>query len=256
MHALLILTQYMKTDIIILAAGVGSRLRPLTDLVPKCLVTVNGEAILERLLKQIDATTNLTKNIFIVTGYKAEVLMDFVDNLGIRVNYVPNFDFASTNNMYSLNLALKQTDPEANFVIINADCFYDQQIVSDVLHAGGNFIAVDKGMFNAESMKVKTDAEGRITAMAKSLTEAPETFVSMDIYCLTKEFKQSLLQITDEIINAGDLNSWTEVALDLLSRTEHRIFPLDFTSKNWMEIDDHSDLKKAEEIFGEKLIKE
>jgi choline kinase len=246
----------MTTDIIILAAGVGSRLRPLTDLVPKCLVTVNGEAILERLLKQINATTDLNKNIFIVTGYKAEVLTDFVDRLGIRVNYVPNIEFESTNNMYSLNLALRQTDPGADLVIINADCFYDEQIVSDILHAHGNFIAVDKGIFNAESMKVKTDAEGRIIAMAKSLTKAIETFVSMDIYCFTNEFKQSLLKITDEIIDAGDLNSWTEVALDLLSRSEHHIFPLDFTSRNWMEIDDHADLKKAEEIFGEKLIQE
>jgi choline kinase len=246
----------MKKDIIILAAGVGSRLRPLTDLVPKCLVTVNGEAILERVLTQINATTDVDKAIFIVTGYKAEVLTDFVDELGISVNYVPNVDYETTNNMYSLNLALKKCDPEAELVIINADCFYDPQIVSEILHAQGNFIAVDKGIFNAESMKVKTDAEGRIVAMAKALTEAPGTFVSMDIYCLTKAFKRSLLQTTEEIINAGDLNSWTEVALDQLSRSEHHLYPLDFTGKNWMEIDDHADLKKAEEIFSVKLIQE
>jgi choline kinase len=246
----------MKKDIIILAAGVGSRLRPLTDLVPKCLVTVNGEAILERVLKQLNSVTDVEKNIFIVTGYKAEVLTDFVAGLGIPVNYVPNVDFETTNNMYSLNLALKQSDPEADLVIINADCFYDQQIVSNILHAQGNFIAVDKGIFNAESMKVKTDAEGKIIAMAKSLTEEPGTYVSMDIYCLNKAFKQSLLQTTDEVINGGDLNSWTEVALDLLSRSEHRLYPLDFTGKNWMEIDDHADLRKAEEIFLEKLIED
>jgi choline kinase len=244
----------MNKDIIILAAGVGSRLRPLTDYLPKCLVTVNGEAILERVLKQLNATTDVEKTIFIVTGYKSDVLINFVDALGIPVKYVPNIDFETTNNMYSLNLALKQTNQNADLVIINADCFYDEQIVADILHAQGNFIAVDKGVFNAESMKVKTDAGGRIKAMAKWLTEAPDTFVSMDIYCLTREFKQSLLQTTNDIINGGDLNSWTEVALDLLSRGEHHIYPLDFTSKNWMEIDDHADLKKAEEMFSGKLI--
>lgn len=244
----------MKKDIIILAAGVGSRLRPLTDLVPKCLVTVNGEAILERVLKQITSTVDIETQIFIVTGYKSDVLMSFVDGLGIAVNYVPNADFATTNNMYSLNLALKETDPDADLVIINADCFYEQQIVSEIIHSTGNLIAVDKGIFNAESMKVKTDADGRIVAMAKALTAAPDTFVSMDIYGLTKEFKQSLLQTTEDIINGGDLNSWTEVALDLLCRSEHRLYPLDFTNRNWMEIDDHADLKKAEEIFAEKLI--
>jgi choline kinase len=240
-------------DIIILAAGIGSRLRPLTDLLPKCLVTVNGEAILERILKQIHAVTDVEKNIFIVTGYKSEVLVGFVDRLGIPVTYVPNTDFETTNNMYSLNLALKQADLEADLVIVNADCFYDQQIVSDMLYAKGNFIAVDKGVFSAESMKVKTDADGRIIAMAKALTESPGTYVSMDIYCLTKEFKQALLQTTEEVINGGDLNSWTEVALDLLSRGDHCLYPMDFTGKNWMEIDDHADLKKAEEIFSVKL---
>lgn len=239
----------MKKDIIILAAGVGSRLRPLTDAVPKCLVQVNGEAIIERVLKQINAVKTIGKEIFIVTGYKSEVLTDFVDGLGIRVNYIYNADYETTNNMYSLNLALKQTDHEADLVIINADCFYDASIVTEMLNASGNYIAVDKGVFNEESMKVKTNEAGEITAMAKSLVEEANTFVSMDIYTLNKTLKQELYNITNTVINGGDLNSWTEVALDLLSRGDEKILTQDFTRKNWMEIDDHADLKKAELIF-------
>lgn len=239
----------MKKDIIILAAGVGSRLRPLTDSVPKCLVTVNSEAIIERVLKQINAIHTIDKEIYIVTGYKSDVLTTFVDQLGIKVTYIYNADYATTNNMYSLNMALKQTTPDADLVIINADCFYDAQIVNDILHAEGNFISIDKGVFSAESMKVRTNAAGEIIAMSKALTEDPNTFVSMDIYTLNKALKQELINITNTIIEGGDLNSWTEVALDLLSRGEQKILSLDFTNHNWMEIDDHADLKKAEEIF-------
>jgi choline kinase len=239
----------MKKDIIILAAGVGSRLRPLTDSVPKCLVKVNGEAIIERILKQINAVNSIEKNIFIVTGYKADVLTAFVDQIGVKVSYVYNADYATTNNMYSLNMALKHTDPEADLVTINADCFYDAQVVTDILNAKGSFISIDKGIFNSESMKVKTNAAGEIIAMSKALTKDENTFVSMDIYAFEKSLKHELIKITNDVIESGDLNSWTEVAIDLLVKQGKIISGYDFTNRNWMEIDDHADLQKAQEIF-------
>jgi len=240
----------MKKDIIILAAGVGSRLRPLTESVPKCLVKVNGEAIIERILKQINAVNSIEKNIFIVTGYKADVLTKFVDQTRIEVNYVHNADYATTNNMYSLSLALKHTDPEADLVTINADCFYDAQVVTDILNAKGSFISIDKGIFNSESMKVKTNTAGEVIAMSKALTKDENTFVSMDIYAFDKLWKEELIKITKDVIESGDLNSWTEVAVDLLVKEGKIILGYDFTNKNWMEIDDHADLQKAQEIFS------
>jgi choline kinase len=238
----------MKKDIIILAAGIGSRLRPLTDDIPKCMVKVNGRAIIERVLTQI-ADSSIEKNIFVVTGYKEDVLKSFITTLGVPVTFIENPDYNSTNNMFSLNLALKKTDTQAGLVIINADCVYEDDIVSNMLLTGDNFIAVDKSIFNEESMKVSVDIDGFITAMSKAIPKAEGNFVSMDIYSFDKKFKEKLLDVTNKIISDGDLNSWTEVALDMLAKAQQVIRPLDCSTRRWMEIDDHSDLSKAEQIF-------
>ncbi|MGN7205179.1 sugar phosphate nucleotidyltransferase [Pedobacter sp. SAFR-022] len=238
----------MKKDIIILAAGIGSRLRPLTDEIPKCMVKVNGRPIIERILTQI-ADSSIEKNIFVVTGYKEDVLKSFITALGIPVTFIENTDYNSTNNMFSLNLALKKTDPQAGLVIINADCVYEDDIVSNMLLTDDNFIAVDKSIFNEESMKVSVDSDGFIMAMSKAISEAEGNFVSMDIYSFDQNLKEKLLNVTTKVISDGDLNSWTEVAIDMLAKAQRVLRPFDCSTRKWMEIDDHGDLSKAEQIF-------
>ena len=58
----------MKTDVIILAAGIGSRLRPLTNNMPKTMIDVNGKSIIRRLMNQLSNSNDI--NIHIVAGYK------------------------------------------------------------------------------------------------------------------------------------------------------------------------------------------
>ncbi|WP_299212978.1 phosphocholine cytidylyltransferase family protein [uncultured Aquimarina sp.] len=243
----------MKKDIIILAAGVGSRLRPLTDTVPKTMVEVNGEAIIERLLKQIDGIDSVDANIKIASGYKSQILKSFVDGLKLKTNieFIENPDYDTTNNMYSLHLALSALKEDNHIVIINADCFYDNYIVEGILTCSGNYIAIDKGIYNEESMKIRTNGEGKVIGMSKALEENSDVYVSIDIYAFDKNNKKKIFQIASDIINSGELNSWTEVAIDLLAKQrDSNIKYLDMTAKRWMEIDNHEDLKKAERIFN------
>lgn len=243
----------MKKDIIILAAGIGSRLRPLTDKVPKTMVRVNGEAIIERLLKQIDAIDNVDINIKIASGYKSEILKNFVNELGLSVNieFVENHDYDTTNNMYSLHMVLSALEEDNDIVIINADCFYDNSIVEQIIASTGNYIAIDKGIFNEESMKVKTNNSKKVIGMSKTLEEGSEVYVSIDIYAFDKTCRNRIFQISSEIISNGELNSWTEVAINLLAQEENsNIKCLNITGKRWMEIDNHMDLKNAENIFN------
>ncbi|WP_111622795.1 phosphocholine cytidylyltransferase family protein [Arenibacter echinorum] len=243
----------MVKDIVILAAGVGSRLRPLTDDVPKTMVKVNGEAIIERLLKQIDAIDSVTTNIKIASGYKSQILKDFVNSLELKTNieFIENKDYNTTNNMYSLYLALSAINEKNDLVIINADCFYDKAIVEEIVKSSGNYIAIDKGIFNEESMKIKANDSNRIIGMSKTLEDNEYTFVSIDIYAFDSRNRDKIFQIASDIINSGELNSWTEVAIDLLSKDESsNLKYLDMTGKKWMEIDNHDDLRKAEEIFN------
>ena len=89
--------------VIILAAGQGTRLRPLTDNCPKCMVEVNGKSIIERQLETMYACGIKEDDITVIAGYRNEVLQDRFRNTGIR--FVVNNDFETTNMVYSGRLA-------------------------------------------------------------------------------------------------------------------------------------------------------
>ena len=89
---------------IILAAGMGKRLKSLTEHNTKCMVEVNGVTLIERMLRQLEAV-HLSR-IVIVVGYQGQKLIDFVSGLNIQtpIVYVNNPIYDKTNNIYSLAL--------------------------------------------------------------------------------------------------------------------------------------------------------
>ena len=90
---------------LLLAAGPGCRLAPMTDALPKCLVSVGGVPILERLVRALD--THGFDRLVIVTGYRAETIRDYLGERfgGIAIEYILSPLFETTNNTYSLWLA-------------------------------------------------------------------------------------------------------------------------------------------------------
>ena len=90
---------------VILAAGMGKRLKELTQNNTKCMVKVNGVTLIDRMLHQIDRK-NLSR-IIIVVGYEGQKLIDYIGTLDIRtpVVFINNPIYDKTNNIYSLALA-------------------------------------------------------------------------------------------------------------------------------------------------------
>ena len=243
----------MKKDVIILAAGVGSRLRPITETIPKTMVEVNGVSIIERLLKQLETFCEQVSSVYILTGYKQKVLSEFISTFCLKnkIVLIENKEYATTNNMFSLYMALDIMDSDA-VITVNADCVYEDLIIERMIKANKSCIAVDRSVFLEESMKVKlskSDKE-RITGMSKSFAEGDNVQVSIDIYSFNNKTLTSLKQIVKETIESGDKNSWTEVAIDKLAMEEqHELTTIDMTGLKWMEIDNHEDLAKANKIF-------
>lgn len=235
---------------VILAAGLGSRLRPLTDDRPKCMVSVNGINIID---KQID---NLMRNgindIYVVAGYKAEILEQHLRKIYPAVNIVLNSDYSVTNNMYSLFLTSQYVKGK-EFLLMNADVYFDSDIISGLVK-GENIskIACDKSCYLEESMKVTLE-DGRINHISKQITEKEYYAVSIDVYRISAEASEILFrEIENFILKRQDKNSWTEVALDKIFR--YTDFQPYIINGRWFEIDNHDDLKKAEELFrGDKL---
>lgn len=240
---------------IILAAGMGTRLKPYTDTKPKCMIQVAGKPILQH---QIEAyrDAGITK-IIVVTGYFSEQLHEFVSGYGQLVQCVYNEDFNTTNNMYSLYLALQQVEDQTSIVLGNGDVVMDSSIIRNLMKQPGSVIAVDKGSYDEESMKIVV-SEGYVQKISK-LIKAEEAYGnSIDVYKFEGAFFEEFKSVVESTIEEeGNLNDWTEVAIDkALFRNTALVRPFEIGSGRWTEVDNYEDLQMADQKFSQLAVDE
>lgn len=230
---------------LILAAGYGSRLRPLTDSIPKALVPVNGTPILFKQLENL--YDNGITDITVVSGYRGNMLEAAVHDRFRDVNILLSEDYEHTNNMYSAYLAREQMAGE-DFLMMNGDVFMDASVIESLLNFDyPNAIVTDIGFYLEESMKV-TEVDGRLTHIAKDIPADRALGASIDVYRFSPEAGRAFFDRCAKYIEEdGQTKLWSEVALDdVLGSVEFRACPL---NGRWYEVDDHEDLAAAERIF-------
>lgn len=232
---------------LILAAGLGTRLAPITNDRPKSLVSVNGKPIL---MKQIE---NLHENgiidITIVSGYKADILEKSVHEVYPEIKIIESIDYATTNNMYSAYIA-RDAIGNNEFLMMNADVYYDSSVIKALLeNKAENAIVTDIGTYIEESMKV-VEVEGRLTKISKTIAREEALGTSIDVYKFSQEGGKAFFSKCEEYIEGRkELKMWSEVALnDILPEIVFKACPL---VGRWVEIDNHDDLAAAEKLFAE-----
>ncbi len=251
---------------IILAAGRGSRLQPLTDGIPKCLIEVNKKPILQYQIENL-LSCNIN-DITIVCGYLSDKVKQFVNNKYQMVHIIENFDYETTNNMYSLYLVLKNINRADDFFIMNGDVVFEKEILDKLIkYKGDNLIACNTERYNDESMKISVykhdrlskiilnmyglsgeDAR-RVVCISKDISEYDAYGVSLDMYFLNKIGIKRLFKKINKYIKNNDFNKWTEVAInDILKYTY--FMAVECNNHKWVEIDDLDDLNIANTLFG------
>ncbi len=232
---------------LILAAGLGTRLAPLTDDKPKSLVEVNGTPIL---FKQIsNLVENNIKDITVVSGYKADVLEKRVREAFPFVKIVESKDYMTTNNMYSAYLGIKSMGEIDEMLMMNADVFMDASVVKALIECEHkNAIVVDVGHYNEESMKVVQDCFGNLIEISKTIKKEDALGNSIDLYKFNNNGVKHFFEACKEYIEIRkELKKWSEVALnDALKVIPFK--PCNLVGR-WFEIDNHEDLASASKLF-------
>lgn len=246
-----------KNYAIILAAGIGSRLYPITEQIPKSLVKVNAREILDYQIQGYIKAGIKEENIYIVTGYKHEMIQEYLTNKYPLVKEIYSKDYLSTNNMYSLYLGLLKIKNigfnNLDYLFINnADCLYDESLMKEFINSDySNAIAVELGEYIEESMKVTQNPDNSLNNIAKTISEKDSVGVSVDLYKYSAQAASRLFEIIREFIEVKkDLKQWTEVAFPSLFKTE-KVYPFDIRHKKWVEVDNNDDLLLADSLFAD-----
>lgn len=253
--------------VIILAAGQGSRLRPLTDNCPKCMVKVNGKSIIERQLETMYACGIKEEDITIIAGYCNDVLRDYFKDTGIH--FAVNDEYEATNMVYSLMCAREIMMGGEDVLISYGDIIYDVDVLNKILVSEyDSSVVVDDGWYEYWSVRCENpldDAETLMLDEKDYLTEIGQktddlTKVQSQYIGLMRfrgEGLKALLTVSAEAerrSSAGEKlwrtarNYYKMYMTDLLQGLidEGKKLKAIHIYRGWFEIDDGEDLKVVE----------
>ena len=241
---------------IILAAGMGKRLKDLTQNNTKCMVKVNGVTLIDRMLHQIEKAD--LSRIIIVVGYEGQKLIDYIDTLDIKtpITYIDNPIYYKTNNIYSLALA-KDWLCKEDTLLFESDIIFEDSILQSLIDDPRDTLAlVDKYEPWMDGTCVKLDEQDNIIDFVPGkkfdFNNTKGYFKTVNIYKFGKKFSESrYVPFLDAYQAALGENEYYEQVLRVIAMLDEPIIKAKrLNGEKWYEIDDIQDLDIAESLFA------
>jgi choline kinase len=243
---------------VILAAGMGTRLRPLTLKTPKCLICVNGTPFVENALFHLNR--NGIESAVIVIGYLGEGIKRYLGNeyRNTRLHYVENNVFDKTGNIYSLWLARQYL--EDDIILLEDDIFFEGEVIDRLCHhKSPEIVVVDiyKNNMNGTGVNVESDIVTSFI-MGQDITpgiQLKPKFKTVNIYRFSRSFmKRYLLPKVEELVSGEHSDIFYETAIgEVVKKPEVRMVALSIAGLKWFEIDTPEDLSQAETMFTSRI---
>ena len=240
---------------IILAAGMGKRLKELTRNSTKCMVKVNGVTLIDRMLHQIERQ-HLSR-IIIVVGYEGQKLIDYIGTLGIQtpIIYINNPIYDKTNNIYSLALA-KDWLVKDDTLLFESDLIFEDSVLETLVNDPRDTLAlVDKYESWMDGTCVKLGEDDSIEAFVPGkkfkFSEIKEYYKTVNLYKFSKHFSEThYVPFLEAYQAALGQNEYYEQVLRVITMLDDpEIKAKRLEGQRWYEIDDIQDLDIAESIF-------
>jgi choline kinase len=233
---------------VILVAGVGARLRPLTLDRPKALVDLGGETILGRALRLLaDAGV---RHFVLATGYREDAIVRELDALGVRATLCPNPDYETTQNSVSL-LQCRAALAGRSFFKLDGDVVFRAEVLARLMACTAELaVAVDSHReLDAEAMKVSVEA-GQITGFGKHIPVAAARAETIGIEVLDARAGQLVLERIAEAVAAGRRDAYYEdFYSELVAAQAVRAAAVEVGDQPWSEVDTFEDLERARAVL-------
>ena len=234
--------------VIILAAGISSRLRPLTENTPKCLLKIGKKLILERMLDNL--ISNGLKDFVFVTGYLEDQIKDFVTTNypNLNVSFIYNEVYNTTNNIYSLWMT-KDAGQGEDVLLLDGDIIFDQKIITLLLDSPyKNCLALrSEGGIAEEEIKVTLGGDKSIKEISKTIDPAAAVGESIGIEKFSSKYMDTLFAKLDTmILKQHNVNVFYEAAFEETINEGEKIYSIDVGSLKCMELDTVEDAELAE----------
>ncbi len=235
---------------ILLAAGQATRLRPLTDNCPKCLLKVGSESILERAVRILGehGITQFT----VVDGFCGDMIRETLQNTfpTFDFRFVRNEDFSTTNNAWSLMLAdCRIGEP---IFLLDSDILFEPGVITRLLAgtAANRLGLRTTGSVGEEEMKVSLDSDGRVINLTKEMPISEAAGESVGLEVFSGEFVTEMVAVLNRRMKKdGYINEYYEATFVELMQAGQDVRPVDLEDLLCMEIDTPEDLEAARQIF-------
>jgi choline kinase len=226
---------------VIVAAGISSRLYPLTKELPKCLLEFSGKSLIKRSVDTLKA--HGIDEVLIVVGFERNKI---IQHLGNNYKYITNPYYKINNNMASLGFAKPFVESEA-FVYLHSDLLYHPDIIT-LLNPlkEANLHLVDKTRNDVEAMKVHV-RDGIYVESSKEIPLERSYGEWLGISKFTAATSSKLFGIIDDIVEEGYIDCYDTSAFNRMVDAGEVMPVADVDGLPWIEIDFHDDLRKARE---------
>lgn len=240
---------------IILLAGTGSRLKPLTDSIHKSLILIGNKTILER---QIELLAKYgVRNLHFILGYRAKDITQYLQTLNhLNLNFFeyhnPYYD--QTNTAYSLMRVL--TYLSRKFLLLDGDVLLEEKLMCLMCqNSNENLLLCDTDVstLNEEAVKFETNVHNHIIKIGKNIPLSQAKGESIGVGLYQREWSDVLKDYLTAIMkNKKNWQWYYEDAIQNLiqsGRAPSVLKAVPTADSKWIEIDDHEDLKRARDMF-------
>ena len=242
---------------LILAAGLGRRMAPLTDSTHKTLLPVAGTTILDRLLSSL-RVCGIT-DVCIVTGYRAgDIQAAVAERFGdLNVQFVHNADYATTNNVFSMALALENYEVDDDILLIESDLIVDHKVIEQIVSSPHpNVALVDEYKVGMDGTVVSLGPGDVVRAVHPSYLQDSrfdftDKYKTLNIYRFDRHFAATTLrEMLSFYARSIDAGCYYELLLGVLIYMRAATVHAEKVAHPWAEVDDPNDLAAAQFVFN------